>query len=115
MQPGQRLLRGASRLLQGSDMWSDSPWDASRARELQEAAEGQLSHWRQRARKAEKEAESLKAALNQQQDVGGPIPMKRALRHVPGNKHSLLTWSYASLLTHLSSSCCSRTAQGQGI
>ena len=52
-------LRGASRLSQGSNTRSDSPWDATTARELQDAAEGQLSHWRQRARKAEKEAESL--------------------------------------------------------
>ena len=108
-------LRGPRRLSQGSDTRSDSPWDASRARELQEAAEGQLSHWRQRARKAEKEAESLKAALNQQQDVGGPIPNDHSDMY---QEESVLREKIRrnhSLLTHLSSSCCSRTAQGQGI
>ena len=74
MQAVSRLVRSSSRLSGGSESGRDSPWDATTARERQETAESQLSHWRQRARNAEKELEVAKAAMNIQQDVRGQIP-----------------------------------------
>ena len=74
MQAIGRLVRSSSRLSGGSESRSDSPWDATTARERQETAESQLSHWRQRARNAEKELEIARAAMKLQQDVRGQIP-----------------------------------------
>ena len=73
MQAVGRLVRSSSRLFGGSESRSDSPWDATTARERQQYAEEKLGHWQQRARNAEKELEVAKAAMNIQQDVRGQI------------------------------------------
>ena len=73
MQAIGRLVRSSSRLSGGSESRSDSPWDATTARERQQYAEENLGHWQQRARNAEKELEVARAAMNSQQDVRGQI------------------------------------------
>ena len=110
MQAIGRLVRSSSRLSGGSESRSGSPWDATTARERQETAESQLSHWRQRARNAEKDLEIAKAAMNSQQDVRGQISKghsdmyfegrvqrERMRRNHPSNR---AVQSFLSLLSH---------------
>eukprot|EP00966_Prymnesium_polylepis_P325810 7381757-Prymnesium_polylepis.1 len=51
----------------------DSPWSATHEIELRAHAEGQLSHWRNRARAAEQEVRELRSALDEQQGNVGVL------------------------------------------
>ena len=77
MIPAISALRSSSRISAraspSSESGRDSPWDTGHERELRVRAESNLSHWRSKARWAEKMLYETRAALDDTQDVRGPI------------------------------------------